>query len=155
MGMSKLGTGELVWNEKKALGKGAIAYADNRFICQGEGDGKIILIEASPNGWKAHGEFVLAPQTQKRNPKGRIWTHPVVSNGKLFLRDQEYILYAIILKNKFKNHSRPSTFFPSADIILGFQGGSQTISTETSFTFARALIRVLASSAITGPIPHP
>ena len=85
-------TAELVWNEKKALGKGAITYADNRFICQGEGDGKIILIEASPSGWKTHGEFTINPQTKKRNPKGRVWTHPVVCGGKLFLRDQEYIL---------------------------------------------------------------
>ncbi len=85
-------TGELMWNEKKALGKGAIAYADDRLYCQGEGDGKIIMIEASPKGWTPCGEFVLSPQTQKRNPKGRIWTHPVICNGKLYLRDQEYIL---------------------------------------------------------------
>ena len=85
-------TGELVWNEKKALGKGAIAYADKRFYCQGEGDGRIILIEATPKGWKIHGEFTINPQTKKRNPKGRVWTHPVICDGKLYLRDQEYIL---------------------------------------------------------------
>ena len=85
-------TGELVWNEKKALGKGAIAYADKRFYCQGEGDGRVILIEASPDGWKTHGDFIINPQTKKRNPKGRIWTHPVICDGKLYLRDQEYIL---------------------------------------------------------------
>ena len=85
-------TGELIWNEKKALGKGAIAYADNRLYCQGEGDGRLILIDASPTGWKTHGEFTISPQTKKRNPKGRIWTHPVVCDGKLYLRDQEYIL---------------------------------------------------------------
>ena len=85
-------TGELIWNEKKALGKGAIAYADNRLYCQGEGDGRLILIEASPTGWKTHGEFTISPQTNKRNPKGRIWTHPVICDGKLYLRDQEYIL---------------------------------------------------------------
>jgi outer membrane protein assembly factor BamB len=85
-------TGELVWNEKKALGKGAIAYADKRFYCQGEGDGRIILIEATPKGWKTHGEFTINPQTKKRNPKGRVWTHPVICDGKLYLRDQEYIL---------------------------------------------------------------
>jgi outer membrane protein assembly factor BamB len=84
-------TGELIWNEKKAHGKGAIAYADNRFYCQGERDGKVILIEASPKGWKKHGEFIISPQTKKRNPKGRIWTHPVICDGKLYLRDQEYI----------------------------------------------------------------
>ena len=40
-------SGELVWNEKKALGKGAIAYADGMFYCLGEGDGRVILIEAT------------------------------------------------------------------------------------------------------------
>ena len=85
-------TGELAWNEKKALGKGAIAYADNHLYCQGEGDGKVILIEATPSGWIPKGEFTINPQTKKRNPKGRIWTHPVISNGKLYLRDQEYLL---------------------------------------------------------------
>ncbi|HAE12315.1 MAG TPA: polyvinylalcohol dehydrogenase, partial [Opitutae bacterium] len=84
-------SGEMVWNEKKALGKGSIAYADNRFYCLGEGDGRVILIEASPKGWKAHGEFTITPQTKQRNPKGKVWTHPVISNGKLYLRDQELI----------------------------------------------------------------
>jgi outer membrane protein assembly factor BamB len=84
-------TGELVWNEKKALGKGAIAYADNRFICQSERDGNVVLIEASPRGWKEMGRFVLTPQTLLRKKSGKIWTHPVISNGKLYLRDQELI----------------------------------------------------------------
>lgn len=84
-------SGELVWNEKRSLGKGAIAYADGRLVCQGESDGRIVLIEASPLGWKKCGEFTLSPQTSKRNPKGKIWTHPVISNGKMYLRDQEII----------------------------------------------------------------
>ena len=84
-------SGELVWNEKKALGKGAIAYADNRFYCLGEGDGRVFLIDASPKGWQSHGEFKISPQTEQRNPKGKVWTHPVIANGKLYLRDQELI----------------------------------------------------------------
>ncbi|MBT7922717.1 MAG: polyvinylalcohol dehydrogenase, partial [Opitutae bacterium] len=84
-------TGELVWNEKKSLGKGAIAYVDNRFICQSERDGTVVLIEASPKGWKEMGRFVLTPQTLLRKKSGKIWTHPVISNGKLYLRDQELI----------------------------------------------------------------
>ncbi len=84
-------SGELVWNEKRSLGKGAIAYADNRFYCLGEGDGRVVLIEASPSGWNPKGEFTLSPQTKQRNPKGKVWTHPVIANGKLFLRDQELI----------------------------------------------------------------
>ena len=38
----------------------------------------------------------LTPQTKKRNPKGRIWTHPVICDGKLYLRDQEYIPVMIL-----------------------------------------------------------
>ena len=83
-------TGEEVWSEKK-LGKGAIACADGMLYCLDESKGTVALIEASPDGWKEHGRFTLSPQTKIRNPEGRIWTHPVISNGKLYLRDQDLI----------------------------------------------------------------
>ena len=60
-----------MWNEKKALGKGAIAYADGRFYRLGEGDGRVILIEATSKGWSPKGEFTISPQTKQRNPKGK------------------------------------------------------------------------------------
>lgn len=82
-------TGEQVWREKEALGKGAIAYADGMFYCLAEEDGTVALIEASPEGWKEHGRFTLSPQTQIRSDRGKIWTHPVVVDGKLYLRDQD------------------------------------------------------------------
>jgi outer membrane protein assembly factor BamB len=84
-------SGEEVWSERDALGKGAIAYADGRFYCLDESTGTIVLIEASPDGWQEHGRYTLAPQTQIRTPQGRIWTHPVISHGKLYLRDQDLI----------------------------------------------------------------
>ena len=84
-------TGAVKWSEKKALGKGAISYADGRFYCQAEGDGSIALIEASPKGWKEHGRFKLNPQTTQRSKRGKIWTHPVIANGRLYLRDQELL----------------------------------------------------------------
>ena len=31
------------------------------------------------------------PQTEIRSSRGRIWTHPVISNGRLYLRDQDLI----------------------------------------------------------------
>ena len=85
-------TGERVWNERRALGKGAIAYADGRFYCLDERSGEIALIEASTEGWKEHGRFKIDPQTKRRKPSGMIWVHPVISNGKLYLRDQEIIV---------------------------------------------------------------
>lgn len=84
-------TGAVKWQEKKALGKGAIHCADGMFYCLEEKTGTVALIEASPEAWKERARFTLSPQTAQRNPKGMIWTHPVVSGGKLFLRDQELL----------------------------------------------------------------
>lgn len=83
-------SGESLWTEKK-IKKGALSYADGRFYHLQEGDGKVILFEANEKEWKEKGSFKLEPQSEKRNPRGAIWVHPVIANGKLFLRDQEII----------------------------------------------------------------
>jgi hypothetical protein len=84
-------TGEEVWAEKKALGKGAVAYADGMLYCLAENNGTVALVEASPKGWNEHGRFKLDPQTTQRSSQGKIWTHPVVTGGRLYLRDQELL----------------------------------------------------------------
>jgi outer membrane protein assembly factor BamB len=84
-------TGEEVWSEREKLGKGAIACADGMLYCLDERSGTVALVEASPKGWNEHGRFKLEPQTKIRSPQGRIWTHPVIANGKLYLRDQDLI----------------------------------------------------------------
>ncbi len=86
-----IATGDKVWLERKELDKGAIAYADGRFYCLGEDTGDLALIEASPEGWVEHGRFTLEPQSELRKPRGRIWTHPVIADGRLYLRDQELL----------------------------------------------------------------
>jgi outer membrane protein assembly factor BamB len=86
----ELKTGEVVWADKSAK-KGAIHYADGMLYLLEEDSGTVILIEASPKGWNEKGRFVIEPQTTQRNPKGKVWTHPVVANGKLYLRDQELL----------------------------------------------------------------
>lgn len=84
-------TGKVLWNAKKELEKGCLTCADGMLYLLGEATGQVVLIEASADGWKEHGRFKLDPQTTQRSPQGRIWTHPVVANGKLYLRDQELI----------------------------------------------------------------
>ncbi len=85
-------TGEEVWAQKdRQLMKGAITAAGDKLICVNEGDGTVTLVDATSKGFESHGSFKLEPQSENRNPKGRIWTHPVVLNGKLYLRDQELI----------------------------------------------------------------
>jgi outer membrane protein assembly factor BamB len=85
-------SGEVKWQEKKALGKGAIHLADGMLYLLDESTGTCALIEASPKEYKEVSRFTLSPQTTQRNPKGKIWVHPVVSDGKLFLRDQELLM---------------------------------------------------------------
>ena len=59
--------------------------------CLDERSGTLALVEASPKGWQEKGRFTLEPQTKIRSSRGAIWTHPVISNGKLYLRDQNLI----------------------------------------------------------------
>ena len=83
--------GSVKWTEKRALGKGAVTFADGMLYCLDEKTGNVALVEASATAWKETGRLKLEPQASNRNPKGGIWPHPVVSNGKLYLRDQEFI----------------------------------------------------------------
>jgi outer membrane protein assembly factor BamB len=84
-------TGEVKWAEKKALTKGAIHCCNDQLYLLEENTGTVVLIDASPGGWNERGRFILSPQTTQRKKDGKVWTHPVVSNGKLFLRDQELL----------------------------------------------------------------
>lgn len=84
-------TGAAKWSERQKLRKGCVAYADGMLYCVGEDGGEVVLIEASPEGWIEHGRFKLAAQSSKRAADGRIWTHPVICGGRLYLRDQEFI----------------------------------------------------------------
>jgi outer membrane protein assembly factor BamB len=83
-------TGKSVWLHRE-FGKGAIGYADGMLYCLEEKTGTVVLIDASPKGWQEHGRFTLNPQTKIRSSSGAIWTHPVISNGKLYLRDQDMV----------------------------------------------------------------
>lgn len=84
-------TGKVQWAESKA-GKGSIAYADGRLYYRNE-QGPMLLIEANPKRYVEHGRFT-PPRTG--NP---AWPHPVLANGKLLLRDQEY-LYCYDVKQR-------------------------------------------------------
>lgn len=84
-------TGELKWREQKKHPKGSIAYADGMFYCYSETDGACVLIEASVSGWKEHGRLQLPKTTTVPRKKGKIWTHPVIANGRLYLRDQDLL----------------------------------------------------------------
>jgi outer membrane protein assembly factor BamB len=84
-------TGGVVWQEKKKLGKGSLTCADDHLYCYGEDDGTVALIKVSPDGWKEDGRLKLPRESTRRSAQGRFWTHPVVANGRLYLRDQDLL----------------------------------------------------------------
>ena len=86
----ELKTGKEDWSHK-GFGKGSVTYADGKLICLDERSGDVAMVEASTQGWKEINRFKLNPLTSKRNPQGGIWPHPVVVNGRLYLRDQELL----------------------------------------------------------------
>jgi outer membrane protein assembly factor BamB len=79
----KFETGEVAWRNR-SVGKGAVIYADERLYLFSE-NGVMGLAEASPTGYTEHGRFEI----QQGNLP--TWSHPVVSGGKLFIRDQDRI----------------------------------------------------------------
>ena len=85
-------SGEEVWAERRALKKGAIYYADGKLILLDETKGTVALVEASSKEWNELSRFTLSPQTDKRAPRGRVWTHIVISNGKMYVRDQDILV---------------------------------------------------------------
>jgi outer membrane protein assembly factor BamB len=83
-------TGRKVWATKK-IKKGAISYAGDRFYYIQEDDGQVFLLAANEKKPKVEGRFIIEPQSERRKSAGKIWVHPVIANGRLFLRDQEVI----------------------------------------------------------------
>jgi outer membrane protein assembly factor BamB len=84
-------TGEVAWRERAELGKGSIAYADGRLYCYTEGEGTIALVQATPDGWNQTGRFTIPEKTELPRGAGAIWAHPVIANGRLYLRDQDLL----------------------------------------------------------------
>ena len=78
-------TGEVAWESPKP-GKGSVTYADGHLIYQNEG-GPVVLVEATPKQYVEKGRFV-PPDRSKHN----AWPHPVIANGKMYVRDQGVLL---------------------------------------------------------------
>jgi len=87
----KFDTGDVAW-QNRSVGKGSLVYADERLYLYSEG-GVVGLAEPNPAGYREHGRFQLNT--------GRLptWSHPIVSGGKLFLRDQDTV-YAYDVRAK-------------------------------------------------------
>src|SRR5262249_41816918 len=66
--------------------KGSIAFADSRLYYRTE-KGAVLLIEPNPKQYVERGHLDQPERTDKP-----AWAHPVIANGKLYLRDQDLLL---------------------------------------------------------------
>ena len=94
-------TGEIVWSQKTqdvGIGKGSLFAIGNRLLLFDMAKGILAVVAASPDGWKEFGRVEI-PERIKEDPTTdkHLWTHPVVANGKLYLRDHD-LLFCINLK---------------------------------------------------------
>jgi outer membrane protein assembly factor BamB len=84
-------TGAEKWFTTRDLHAGSVTYADGHLYCLTEDEGEVALVEATPKEYKEISRFELPQKSTLRKPGGRVWTHPVVANGCLYLRDQELL----------------------------------------------------------------
>ncbi len=77
-------TGAIKWQDR-GIGSASVCFADGRLYLHSVKN-ELAMIEASPEGFKPLGTFT--PPGTKDNGSAKPWTHPVISNGKLYLRDQ-------------------------------------------------------------------
>jgi outer membrane protein assembly factor BamB len=81
-------SGAVKWQTKN-VGKGAVLLADGHLYCRNEaGLGTMVLIEANPEAYVEKGRFDQPDRQSKLNN----WAHPVIANGRLYLRDQGLLL---------------------------------------------------------------
>jgi len=73
-------TGKILWRHR-SVGKGSLVYADRRLYLLSENQ-VMGLADASPKGYVERGRFQI-------NDEGwPSWAHPVVSGGRLYVRNQ-------------------------------------------------------------------
>jgi outer membrane protein assembly factor BamB len=73
-------SGKMVWRDR-SVGKGAVSYADGHLYILSENN-IVGLVEATPAGYREKGRFTIADQGLPS------WAHPVVSGGRLYIRNQ-------------------------------------------------------------------
>ena len=77
-------TGKVLWGgdiRNAGQGSAAVSYADGNLYFRYQ-NGMMMLIEAAPDGYREKGSFQIP---DVHHPS---WSHPVIINGRLYLREQ-------------------------------------------------------------------
>lgn len=81
-------SGEIKWGGEirgEGSGSAAVLFADGHLIFRYQ-SGDVALIEATPEGYNLKGSFMPVYQEDKS------WAHPVIVDGKLYLREQNKLM---------------------------------------------------------------
>jgi len=73
-------TGTVRWRHR-SVGKGSLSYADGQLYIVSENN-VVGLADAAPDAYREKGRFEIADQDLPS------WAHPVISNGRLYIRNQ-------------------------------------------------------------------
>ena len=77
-------TGTIKWQDR-GIGSSSVCFADGKLYLHSDKN-ELAMIEASPEGYKSLGTCIPPGTTDHGSAKA--WTHPVISNGRLYIRDQ-------------------------------------------------------------------
>ncbi|MBS1824503.1 MAG: PQQ-like beta-propeller repeat protein [Acidobacteria bacterium] len=80
-------TGKILWAED-SLGPGSVLYAAGLLFVHTE-NGEVALAEASTEGYREKGRFTPPDRPTHSRNREMAWSYPVLSNGRLFVRDQD------------------------------------------------------------------
>lgn len=81
----ELATGKVVWKQRSpSRGSAAVLYADGNLIFRYD-RGEVLLVEATPEEFRIKGRF------EPLRGKGPAWAHPVIHNGRLYLRHSDIL----------------------------------------------------------------
>jgi len=84
----RMSDGEVIWGGKtRGEGKGsaAVVAADGHLIFRYQ-SGQVVLIEATKDAYRIKGSFEPAFKDRES------WAHPVIANGRLYLREQDKLM---------------------------------------------------------------
>lgn len=82
-------TGRIMWQESQpGNGSAAVLYADGHLYFRYEND-VIALIEANPNSYNLKSTFKLP---ERKGMSGAGWAHPVIVDGKLYIRHADVLM---------------------------------------------------------------
>ena len=95
----EFGTGKIMWKERApGRGSASVLYADGNLIFRYD-RGEVLLIEATPDAFRLKGRL------EPPRGEGPAWAHPVIHNGRLYLRHGDILSCFDVREYTDKVHS--------------------------------------------------